>query len=61
VNPQANPWRDAIGAAVKTLKGAEFTISRPRDLFFAWTEIIGRIVKSKVGKTATARAAASVR
>jgi hypothetical protein len=61
VNPQANPWRDAIGTAVKTLKGAEFTISRPRDLFFAWTEIIGRIVKLKLGKTATARAAAPVR
>ena len=42
---------------MKTLKGAEFTISRPRDLFFAWTEIIGRIVKSKLGKTATANAA----
>jgi hypothetical protein len=61
VNPQANPWRDAIGSAVKTLKGAEFTISRPRDLFFAWTEIIGRIVKLKFGKTATASVAAPVR
>ena len=61
LNPQANPWRDAIGSAVKTLKGAEFTISRPRDLFFAWTEIIGRIVKLKFGKTATASAAAPVR
>jgi hypothetical protein len=61
LNPQANPWRDAIGTAVKTLKGAEFTISRPRDLFFAWTEIIGRIVRLKFGKTATARAAAPVR
>jgi len=61
LNPQANPWRDAIGTAVKTLKGAEFTITRPRDLFFAWTEIIGRIVKLKFGKTATASAAASVR
>jgi hypothetical protein len=53
-NPQANPWRDAIGNAVKSLKGAEYTISRPRDLFFAWTEILGRIVKSKVGRGATA-------
>jgi hypothetical protein len=52
VNPQANPWRDSIGVAVKALKGAEFTISRPRDLFFAWTEIIGRIVKFKIGKPA---------
>jgi hypothetical protein len=37
---------------VKYLKGAEFTISRPRDLFFSWTEIIGRIVKLKFGKLA---------
>ena len=51
LNPQANPWRDAIGNAVRHLKGMEFTISRPRDLFFAWTDIIGRIVKSKVGRT----------
>jgi hypothetical protein len=51
VNPQANPWRDAIGSAVKSLKGAEFTISRPRDLFFAWSEIMGRIVKLKFGRT----------
>jgi len=56
VNPVANPWRDAIGAAVKTLKGAEFTISRPRDLFYAWSEIIGRIVKFKVGKPGGAAA-----
>jgi hypothetical protein len=58
LNPQVNPWRDAIGVAVKTLKGAEFTISRPRDVFFAWTEIIGRIVKSKIGRTSTASASA---
>ena len=53
LNPQAVPWRDAIGNAVKYLKGAEYTITRPRDLFFAWSEIIGRIVKSKFGRTAT--------
>jgi hypothetical protein len=53
VNPQANPWRDAIGVAVHTLKGAEYTISRPRDLFFAWSEIMGRIVKLKFGRTGT--------
>lgn len=50
-NPQANPWRDAIGAAVRYLKGVEYPISRPRDLFFAWSEIISRIVKSKLGGT----------
>ena len=53
-NPTANPWRDAIGNAVRFFKGAEFTISRPRDLYFAWSEIIGRIVKSKSGRIATA-------
>ena len=51
VNPQSTPWRDAVGTAVKYLKGAEFTISRPRDLFFAWSEIMGRIVKFKFGRT----------
>jgi hypothetical protein len=50
LNPQVNPWRDAIGTAVKAVKGAEYTISRPRDLFFYWAEIVGRIVKSKGGK-----------
>jgi hypothetical protein len=55
-NPQMNPWRDAIGTAVRFLKGAEYTISRPRDLFFAWTEIMGRIVKLKLGRSATANA-----
>jgi hypothetical protein len=56
LNPQTNPWRDSISAAVRVLKGAEYTISRPRDLFFAWTEIMGRIVKLKAGRTATADA-----
>jgi len=59
LNPTVNPWRDAIGNAVKTLKGAEFTISRPRDLFFAWTDIIGRIVKSKFGRQAAGVAPAA--
>jgi hypothetical protein len=51
LNPQANPWRDAIGSAVKALKGAEFTIARPRDLFFSWADIVGRIAKLKFGRT----------
>ena len=56
LNPQVNPWRDAIGNCVRYLKGAEFTISRPRDLFFAWSDIMGRIVKSKFGRTGSANA-----
>jgi hypothetical protein len=51
LSPQTSPWRDAIGNAVKALKGIEFTISRPRDVFFAWSEIMGRIVKLKLGST----------
>ncbi|HWQ56767.1 MAG TPA: hypothetical protein VN442_23980 [Bryobacteraceae bacterium] len=49
LNPQANPWRDAIGNAVKYFKGFEYTITKPRDLFNAWSDIMSRIVKSKVG------------
>jgi hypothetical protein len=56
LNPQVNPWRDAIGSTVKYLKGMEYTISRPRDLFFSWTDIIGRIVKSKFGRTSASNA-----
>jgi hypothetical protein len=54
LTPHANPWRDAIGSAVKHFRGSEYTISRPRDLFFAWTEIMSRIVKSKLGRSASA-------
>jgi len=49
LNPAGYPWRDAIGTAVKYLKGVEFTISRPRDVFFAWNEIMSRIAKGKPG------------
>ncbi len=52
--PQAVPWRDAIGTAVKYLKGFEYPISRPRDLWFAWTEIMSRIVRLRHGRPASA-------
>jgi hypothetical protein len=58
LNPQTNPWRDAIGNAVRYLKGVEFTITRPRDLFFAWTDIMGRIVKLRFGRTGSGNALA---
>ena len=54
LNPQATPWKDSIGNAVKFFKGYEYTISRPRDLWFAITEMVSRIVKSKYGRSATA-------
>ncbi len=46
--PQQNPWRDSIGTVVKRLRGYEYTISRPRDLWTAWTDIMGRIAKLKL-------------
>jgi hypothetical protein len=57
LDPQAVPWRDAIGSAVKYLKGVEYTITRPRDLWNAWGDIMSRIVKSKLGKRAANGAA----
>jgi len=54
LNPQASPWRDAIGNAVKHFKGVEYTISRPRDLWYAWSEIMSRIVKFKLGRRTAA-------
>jgi len=52
LDPQSVPWRDAIGNAVKYLKGVEYTITRPRDLWNAWGDIMSRIVKSRLGKRA---------
>ena len=50
LEPQRNPWRDAIGNAVKKLRGYEYTISRPKDLWTAWSDIMARIVKLKPGR-----------
>lgn len=47
LNPTAMPWRDSISRAVRIFKGTEYTISRPRDLWFAMSEMVSRIVKSK--------------
>jgi hypothetical protein len=54
--PQSNPWRDAIGNAVKFFKGFEYTISRPRDLWFAVSDLVSRIVKSKSNRQGSATA-----
>jgi len=51
LNPQATPWRDSIGHAVKLFRGTEYTISRPRDLWFSVTEMVSRIVKFKHGRS----------
>ena len=36
--PQVVPWKDSISRTVKLLKGTEYTITRPRDLWFSVTE-----------------------
>ncbi len=46
--PNQNPWRDSIGTVVKRMRGYEYTISRPRDLWVAWSDIMGHISKLKL-------------
>ncbi len=50
LTPQLTPWRDTISQAVRFFKGQEFTISRPRELWSAVTEVVARIVKWKSGR-----------
>jgi hypothetical protein len=51
LNPQAVPWKDSISHAIRTFKGTEYTISRPRDLWYSTTEMFGRILRSKRDKS----------
>jgi hypothetical protein len=50
LSPATVPWRDSIGRAVRVFGGREYTISRPRDLWSAVTEVVNRIVESKQGR-----------
>jgi len=50
--PQAVPWKDAISHTVHFFRGYEYTISSPRDLWFAVSEMVSRIVKSRNGRQA---------
>jgi hypothetical protein len=52
--PQAVPWKDAISHTVKYFRGTEYTISRPRDLWFAVSDLVTRVVKSRNGKRSAA-------
>jgi hypothetical protein len=47
LNPQAVPWKDSISHAIRAFKGTEYTISRPRDLWFSTTEMLSRILRAK--------------
>lgn len=56
LHPQSVPWNDTISKAVKFLKGYEYTISKPRDLWYAVTEMVSRIAKMKQGRRSGASA-----
>jgi len=43
-NPDSFPWRDGIGHIVKDLRGFEYTVSGPRDLIRAWSDIMSRLL-----------------
>ncbi|HLG97363.1 MAG TPA: hypothetical protein VKX49_13710 [Bryobacteraceae bacterium] len=45
--PQIVPWKDAISRTVHFFRGYEYTISKPRDLWMAVSEMVSRIVKSR--------------
>ena len=53
------PWRDAIGTVVKHLHGIEYTITRPRDLWTSWEDIMNHLstihsLKMKLAATVAA-------
>ncbi len=47
LDPRAVPWKDSIGHAVQAFKGTEYTISRPRDLWFSTSDMLDQILRSK--------------
>ncbi|MEO8099083.1 MAG: acetyltransferase [Acidobacteriota bacterium] len=53
LSPQTTPWRDSIGRAIRVFGGKEYAITRPRDLFFAVTEMVSRVVESRQRKGAS--------
>ena len=53
LNPQAVPWKDAISHTVKYFRGYEYTITRPRDLWFAVSDLVSRIIKTRNAKLAS--------
>lgn len=52
LNPRENPWRDAIGSAIKYFRGAEFTVNRPQDLVQALRKMFHEIEDYRARKLA---------
>jgi hypothetical protein len=44
-SPRRNPWRDAIGAALKVFRGLEYSITYPADLASALKDMMFRLHK----------------
>jgi hypothetical protein len=42
-NPRRNPWRDTIAGAIRAYKGLEYTITLPRDLGSALTDVMSHL------------------
>jgi len=61
LDPRATPWKDSISHAIRNFKGTEYTISRPRDLWFSTVEMFSHIVRSKHDRAISALAAATTR
>lgn len=57
LDPQATPWKDSISHAIRNFKGTEYTISRPRDLWFSTVEMFSRIARFKHDHAAAAQTA----
>jgi hypothetical protein len=45
--PISSPWRDLFGAIVKQKRGREYTITNPKELFKAWSDVIARIDRNR--------------
>lgn len=46
--------QDPISSIMKHLRGFEYRINRPKDLFNAWSDVVSRIVRAKWGPQASA-------
>jgi hypothetical protein len=54
-------WRDPISSIIKRLHGFEYGISRPKDFFNAWSDVVSRIVRKKQPAPASTDANVGIR
>jgi len=47
LDPFYFPWRDAFGHVIKKLRGFEYHISGPLDLYNAWSDVIAKMIMAK--------------